>query len=236
MQAKRTPRNPSRDLLESTTAKELRAEWSPAHGLRRSDRGTPQNAGSAVAWWLLLVPSGAHPRATEAGATTMQLRLLVQLPLLAALSACAGHDSLMSDHADLFDEHSSAYETELNDHDRRITDASDVAAIATLEQEHAERSAGHMAGMQHEMADMMSCASSDGSWTHAAAATANVETMDKECMRHQAAMAASEGMEAAREEESNHQHTMRGMMESMRSHTATLMSGTMSMACSHHED
>jgi hypothetical protein len=165
----------------------------------------------------------------------MQLRLLVPLALLVVPPACVGHDGLMSDHAALLDEHTSAYEAELNDHERRVAEASDLAGIAALEQEHFERSADHMAGMQHEMGDMMSCASSDGSWTHAAAATAEVDAMHQECTRHQDAMAAAEGMEAAWEEESNHQHTMRGRMESMRSHGA-MMSGAMSMACSHHED
>lgn len=166
----------------------------------------------------------------------MQPHLLVPLSLFAVLSACAGHGSLMSDHAELFDEHSSAYQSELSNHERRVGETGDLVIIAELEKDHFERSASHMAGMRHEMADMMSCASSDSSWTHAAAATADVDTIDKECVRHQVAMAAVEGVEAAREEESNHQRTMRDMMESMRSHAATLMSGTMSMACSHHDD
>lgn len=166
----------------------------------------------------------------------MQLRKLVPLPLLAVLSACTGHDSLMSDHAERFDEHSSAYEAELNDHERRIAEADDLAAVTTIEREHSERAEGHMAHMRHEMADMMSCASSDRAWTHAVAASADVDTIDQECTRHQDAMAGVEGMEAARAEESNHQRTMRGMMERMRSHASTLMSGTMSMACSHHQD
>jgi hypothetical protein len=166
----------------------------------------------------------------------MQFRLLVRLALLAAPSACVGHDGLMSDHAGLLDEHTSAYEAELNEHERRIDEASDLSAIAAIEQEHFERAADHMAGMQHEMGDMMSCASSNAHRTHAAAATADVDSMDNECIRHQDAMAAAEGMEAAREEEWNHQRTMRGMMKSMRSHTGMLMSGAMSMACSHHDD
>lgn len=166
----------------------------------------------------------------------MRLRLLIPLPLLAVISACAGHDSLMSDHADLFDEHSSAYELELNDHESRIADTADLATIAVIEQEHSERIEKHMAGMRHEMGDMMSCMSSDGSWAHAAAATEDIERMDGECARHQEAMAAAEDVDAAREEESNHQHTMRGMVESMRSHAGMMMNGMMSMACSHHED
>ncbi len=164
----------------------------------------------------------------------MRLRHLSPLPVLVALSGCAGHDSMMSDHAELFDEHASAYQAELNDHELRIAEAPDLATIGALEQVHFQRIANHMAGMRHEMADMMSCMSSDDSWAHGAAATHDIESMGEECARHEEAMAAAEDIDVAHEEESAHQHTMAGMMEDMHSHAA-MMSGTMPMACSHHE-
>jgi hypothetical protein len=166
----------------------------------------------------------------------MQLRLLSLLPLLTALSACTGHDDMMSDHVELFDEHADAFQAELNDHAERVAAATDLAALSGLEQEHFDRAGDHMSGMRHEMADMMSCTDSSDSRAEAAAAIEDMGRMDTEGERHGAAMKAAEDIDSVHEEEVAHHRTMSEMMDEMRSQTAPMMNGMMSMACSDHED
>lgn len=164
----------------------------------------------------------------------MRLCLLILAPL--TFAACAGHDNMMSDHADLFAEHSSSYQSALSDHHRQVAAATDISNISTLEEQHHQRVTSHMAGMRHEMADMMSCMGSGGVWTEGAAATDGMGAMDDECTRHADAMTGAADIDAAHTEEDAHQQTMADVMDRMLFHAGRMMSGTTSMMCSHHQD
>jgi hypothetical protein len=150
------------------------------------------------------------------------------------LSACTGHGGMMSDHAESFDQHASAYQSELAQHQGQIAGTSDLQGISFLEQEHYERATVHMTAMQHEMADMMSCLGSHDA--RAAAAIDDMQAMDVECLRHRDAMAAALDLEAAGAEEFSHQQTMTIMLRRMQLHTGAMTGDMMQMPCAQHED
>ncbi len=154
---------------------------------------------------------------------------LILIAAATALAACAGHEDMMSNHAEPFEQHASAYQAELDTHEHKVLTAVDLRAISALEQDHYERAATHMAGMQDEMQGAMSCMGSPDA--RATAAMDDMAFMADECLRHRDAMAAAPDSDSARAEEFSHQQTMSIMLSRMRVHAEALLDSTTHMAC-----
>jgi hypothetical protein len=159
----------------------------------------------------------------------MRLCQMILIAASAALPACAAHEDMMSDRAEQFEQHASAYQAELDTHEHKVRTAVDLRAISALEQDHYERAASHMAAMQDEMQGAMSCMGSPDA--RATAATDDMAIMGDECLRHRDAMAAALDSDAARAEEFSHQQTMSIMLRRMRLHAEALLDSTTQMAC-----
>jgi len=53
----------------------------------------------------------------------MRLGHSILVALFAGLPACAGHEAMMSDRAQVFEEHVDAYQAELDAHEREVSSA-----------------------------------------------------------------------------------------------------------------
>lgn len=168
----------------------------------------------------------------------MIFRYLSAATLGAALSACSGHDAMMaSTHVGQFEEHLADYEAEQQTHASEVDSASDLETILTLEEDHLARLVSHMAGMQHEASDMMSCMGSDTgeTWRQAGAVIDNLTVLEDECIRHTSAMDTATDLDAVQVKEEAHQATMSELMDRMRKNASPMMKTMDSMECSHHD-
>ncbi len=149
--------------------------------------------------------------------------------------AC-GHDDMdkISDHAETFEEYLADYESQMREHGQVVMDATSLALIQTEESRHRERGEEHMAGMNHEMGDMMGCMGSGGQGPHGAMVWDDLEVMAEEMEAHQGAMLDAGSLEGASVEEARHGDAMADMMSDMRSHVGSMMEEAGDLACPHH--
>ncbi|MFO0646435.1 MAG: hypothetical protein U0326_09375 [Polyangiales bacterium] len=143
-----------------------------------------------------------------------------------ALVASCGLD-MMSDSLDQYDQHMGYAQTEVTSH-AMIANGAAVAEVSALEDAHLARMLGHMGTMRGDVRQMMTCGSADGAGMMGA-----MDDFERECRAHRSALTGATEPMALRAEEDRHQQAMRGMMDRMRSHSASMMSSSGGMRCGH---
>lgn len=142
---------------------------------------------------------------------------------LALVASCT--PDMMSDSLGLYDQHMGTAQSEVTSH-ASLVSSTPAAEISAVEDAHLARMLGHMGTMRGDVRQMMSCSSMDGATMMSA-----MDDLERECRAHRSALAGITESTGLRAEEARHGQAMQGMMDRMRSRSASMMSSSGGMCC-----
>lgn len=141
------------------------------------------------------------------------------------MTACGGEQQPASVYLDDLGAHMSAFQGDITAHATGIENAATLAAVTDLEGDHAKSVQRYMDMMDRDVDEMGACTDGGGGMMSVGMMTGLLDQAMAECDRHQMAMGKALDMGAAHAEEAQHQATMGGIMNQMKSSREGMMSG-----------
>lgn len=162
----------------------------------------------------------------------MTHRLALALAALAvSLSACPGEDMSLDQHLKILGTHVTDATADLDGHKGEVAAATDVAAIISLEGNHATKMATHFTSMGRMVQDITGC-TKNGTPPSTTAMTSAILAMKNDCESHKSTIAAVANLADARAEEDRHQQLVAGKLTIMTEQHSAMASNTAGYVCS----